>query len=57
MGLEMGIIITISVLAGDWLDKKFPSVSPLFTVVLSLFGVFVAIYNVIRKVNEITKEE
>ncbi|WP_041991884.1 AtpZ/AtpI family protein [Capnocytophaga cynodegmi] len=50
MGLQMAIVIAICVFLGDWLDGKFPNLYPLFTVVLSLLGVFVAIYSVIRRV-------
>ncbi|ATA67928.1 hypothetical protein CGC48_04335 [Capnocytophaga cynodegmi] len=49
-GLQMAITIAICVFLGDWLDRKFPNLYPLFTVVLSLLGVFVAIYSVIRQV-------
>ncbi|MFI2741736.1 AtpZ/AtpI family protein [Zhouia sp. PK063] len=57
MGLEMAIIITVMVFLGTWLDGKYPNLEPLFTVVLSLFGVFAALFNVIRKVNNLNKEE
>lgn len=56
-GLQMAIVIAICVFSGDWLDKKFPNLYPLFTVVLSLFGVFASIYSVIRQLKQINDED
>lgn len=53
-GLQMAIIITLCVFAGDWIDGKYPNLYPLFTVVLSLFGVFVALFSVIKQVKNIS---
>ncbi|WP_041987706.1 AtpZ/AtpI family protein [Capnocytophaga canimorsus] len=52
----MAIIITLCVFAGDWIDGKYPNLYPLFTVVLSLFGVFVALFSVIKQVKNISDE-
>ncbi|MDO4228879.1 MAG: AtpZ/AtpI family protein [Capnocytophaga sp.] len=49
-GLQMAVTIAICAFLGDWLDTKFPNSYSLFTVVLSLFGVLVAMYVVIRQV-------
>lgn len=46
----MAITIAVCVFLGDWLDRKFPDLHPLFTVALSLLGVFAAVYSVIRQV-------
>ncbi|MDO5104282.1 AtpZ/AtpI family protein [Capnocytophaga sp.] len=48
-GVQMAATIAICALAGNWLDGKFPELYPLFTVVLSLFGVFAAMYTIIRQ--------
>ncbi|GLB52870.1 hypothetical protein NBRC110019_19100 [Neptunitalea chrysea] len=57
MGIEMAVLIVLSAFLGDWLDKKYTDMSPFFTVALSLFGVFLALYNVFRKVNAMNKED
>lgn len=48
-GVQMAATIAVCALAGNWLDGKFPELHPLFTVVLSLFGVFAAMYTIIRQ--------
>ncbi len=55
--LQMGIIIFIFTYAGIWLDEKY-SKEPysVWTIVLSIFSVFVALYNVIRQVKELNKK-
>ena len=49
MAIEMGVLIALGVFGGvkldKWLDK-----SPLFTVVCSLLGVFIAMYLMIKDV-------
>jgi F0F1-type ATP synthase assembly protein I len=47
MGLQMAIIIAGSVFLGIWLDNKFTDSSRVFTIVLSLLGIFVALIQVI----------
>lgn len=48
-GLQMAVTIVVCSLAGNWLDGKYPNLYPLFTVTLSLLGVFVAVYTIIRQ--------
>lgn len=57
IGLQMGVVITASVLLGVWLDKKYPNNYQAFTIVLSLFGVFAALYMVIKKAMRMTKQD
>jgi hypothetical protein len=53
---QMGIVIFCSIYLGIWLDGKIYSWNnPLFLPGLSLFSVFVGLYNVIRQVNNINK--
>ena len=47
MGIEMAVIIAAGVFGGIKLDKWL-NISPLFTIVLSLFGVAIAMYVMIR---------
>lgn len=48
MGFQMIAIMLVFVFAGIWLDKRFALHFPVFTAVLSLLGVFLAIYYFIR---------
>ena len=52
--IQMGVIIFAFTYLGIWLDKKYTD-SSVFTIILSLFSVFVALYNVIRQVNQLNK--
>ncbi|NEV92849.1 AtpZ/AtpI family protein [Psychroflexus sp. YR1-1] len=47
IGLQMAIVIAGSVFLGIWLDKTYTDSSRLFTIVLSLLGIFVALIQVI----------
>jgi len=53
----MGIIIGAGVLLGIWLDKKFPNDFSGFTIGISLLGVFISLYQVIRRVIRLSKED
>jgi F0F1-type ATP synthase assembly protein I len=53
----MGIIIAAGVFLGIWLDEKFPNSFSGFTIFISLFGVFISLYLVIRKVTQISKDK
>jgi membrane protein DedA with SNARE-associated domain len=51
--LQMGVIIALGVWGGATLDEKYRvSKFPLFTVILSLFSVFAAMYFVIRDISK-----
>lgn len=55
---QMGLIIFAFAGLGWWLDDKYPQYNDWFVKILTLVGVAVALYNVIRQVNELnnTKE-
>lgn len=50
MGLQMAVIITGGVLAGIQLDKWLHLKFPVFTLILTLLSVFLAIYYFIKDV-------
>jgi len=54
--IQMGVIIFAFSYLGIWLDEKYTN-SSVFTIVLSLLSVFIALYNVIRQVKNINKEK
>jgi ATP synthase protein I len=48
LGIQMVVIILITVWGGIKLDKLFLLETPVFTIILSLLGVFAAIYTAIK---------
>ncbi|WP_409417733.1 AtpZ/AtpI family protein [Flavobacterium sp. PS2] len=52
---QMGVIIFLFSYLGIWLDEKYSNGGSLWTIVLSLFSVFLALYNVLRQVKNLNK--
>jgi F0F1-type ATP synthase assembly protein I len=52
----MGAIIFLLSYLGSWLDEKYSDGSSVWIIVLSLFSVFLALYNVIRQVKNLNNE-
>ncbi|KVV13442.1 AtpZ/AtpI family protein [Flavobacterium sp. TAB 87] len=52
---QMGIIILAFTYLGMWLDEKYSNGSSIWTIILSLLSVFLALYNVIRQVKNLNK--
>ena len=50
--IQMGAIIFGFTYLGIWLDSQFKT-NNLFTIILSLFSVFIALYNVINQVKNL----
>ena len=48
MAVQMIAIIGIMTYAGVWLDNRREAETPVFTLVLSLLGVFAALYTVLK---------
>lgn len=55
--IQMGVIIFIFSYLGSWLDENHPSEKVYYTKILVMVGVFLALYNVYRQVNEINKSK
>jgi F0F1-type ATP synthase assembly protein I len=55
LGIQMGTIIAGLTWLGIFLDKKYQS-TPLWTVILSLTSVFIALYIVIKEVIKMNKD-
>jgi membrane protein DedA with SNARE-associated domain len=53
---QMGVIIFAGVYFGNWLDEKQQNEKALYTIIFSLFAVFIALYNVIQQVKNLNKE-
>jgi predicted tellurium resistance membrane protein TerC len=54
--IQMGVIIFLFSYLGNWLDDNHPSTKVYYVKILVMVGVFLALYNVIRQVNEINKK-
>lgn len=54
--IQMGVIIFLFAYFGNWLDANHPSPKVYYVKILVLVGVFLALYNVIRQVNEINRK-
>lgn len=54
---QMGLIIFLGVMLGQWLDEKFKIEGSVLTIVFSLLAVFIALYNVIRQVNKMSNDK
>lgn len=57
LGIQMGAVIAVFTWLGTYLDKKFASKTPWWTIGLSLFGVMAGLYLVIKEVIKMGKED
>ncbi|WP_348800214.1 AtpZ/AtpI family protein [Flavobacterium adhaerens] len=55
--IQMGVIIFLFSYFGNWLDQDFPSEKVYYNKIFVMVGVVIALYNVIRQVNEINKSK
>ncbi len=55
--IQMGVIIFLFAYFGNWLDENYPNPRVYFNKILVMVGVVLALYNVIRQVNEINKSQ
>ncbi|MCO6147673.1 AtpZ/AtpI family protein [Flavobacterium sp. NRK1] len=53
--LQMGIIIFLFSWLGGWIDGEYGNVKNTNRIIFTLIGVFIALYNVIRQVNQLNK--
>lgn len=57
LGLQMGVVIALFTWLGTFLDDRQANKTPVWTIVLSLFGVFGAMYLVFKEVKKLNKEQ
>lgn len=55
--IQMGVIIFLFAYLGNWLDENYPNPRVYFNKIFVMVGVVLALYNVIRQVNEINKSQ
>lgn len=56
-GIQMGVIIGGLALLGDYIDNQYVNSTPIWTIVLSLLGVGLGLFIVIREVIKISKAD
>ncbi len=52
----MGLIIFVSFKIGSWLDTFYPSPKIVYYKLITIIGVFLALYNVYRQIQDISKD-
>lgn len=57
IAIQMGVVITAGALGGQWLDEKQENEFPVWTLVLTLFAIFASLYQIIREVIKLGKDE
>ncbi len=53
IGLQMGLTIYLASYLGKWLDAKYPNENNIFTIVLTLLGVVVSFYSLLKQTKNI----
>jgi F0F1-type ATP synthase assembly protein I len=53
----MGLIILGFSYIGGWLDEKYPNTEGYFLKGITMLGVFVALYNVVKQVNQLNNNK
>lgn len=53
IAIQMGVTIYLFVILGKWLDTKFNNGDKLFIIIMTLLGVGISLYTVIKQVNRI----
>ena len=53
IAIQMGVTIYLFVISGKWLDAKFNNDDKLFIIIMTLLGVAISLYTVIKQVNRI----
>ena len=54
---QMGVTIFLGAYFGKMLDEKYPSDKKWFTIGLTLFGVFLSMYNILKQLKRINEKE
>lgn len=57
LGIQIGGTIYLGSLLGSWLDTKYPNDNELYSKVVTLMAVFLAMFSVIRQVTRLSKKK
>ncbi len=55
--IQMAVLITIGALGGDWLDNYQKNEFPLWTLILTLIAIFGSLFQLIREVLKMNKDD
>ncbi|WP_340064215.1 AtpZ/AtpI family protein [Ascidiimonas aurantiaca] len=55
IALQMGITVYLASWLGKWLDRTYNPEGRAYTIVLTLLGVGIALFNVLRQTNKLNK--
>jgi hypothetical protein len=55
IGIQMGVIIYLFAKAGNWLDTNYSSEGKKYTILLTLIGVGVSLFLVLKQTNRLNK--
>lgn len=55
--IQMGVVIFVFAFLGNLLNERYPSHKANYKIIFVLIGVFLALYNVMRQVNQMNKDE
>ena len=53
IGLQMGITIYLASYFGKWLDVKYPNENNIYTIILTLSGVVLSFYSLLRQIKNL----
>lgn len=53
IGLQMGITIYLAAYLGKWLDLKYPNENDIYTIILTLLGVVLSFYSLLKQIKNI----
>lgn len=57
IAIQMGALITAAALGGDWLDEYQENEFPLWTLILTLIAIFASLFQIIREVSKMSKDD
>lgn len=57
IAIQMGALITAAALGGDWLDDYQDNEFPLWTLILTLIAIFASLFQIIREVSKMSKDD
>ena len=53
IGIQMGVTIYLFVLLGKWLDTNYNNGEKLYIIIMTLLGVAISLYAVLKQINRI----
>ena len=57
IGIQIGVTIYLGKMLGNWLDEKYNNQDALYTKIVTLVAVFLAMYSVIKQVTRAASKE